>query len=139
MAKVLVSDTLKADASAVWSILGDFGGMQVGGPITAVDVDGDGVGMVRTITMGGPKVVERLEAYDDAAMSLKYAIINDDCPLPVSDYSATIDVKDNGDGSCSVAWEGTFEPKGVPEEQASEIVKGIYAGGIAGAKQATGG
>jgi hypothetical protein len=89
--------------------------------------------------MGGAKVVERLEAFDAAKMSLKYAIINDDCPLPVSNYSATIDVTDNGDNTCTVAWVGTFEPKGVAEDQASEIVRGIYAGGIAGARKATGG
>ena len=137
MATVKVSDTINAEAKAVWAILGDFAGIKVGGPITAFEIEGEGVGSVRTITMGGANIVERLEAFDDQAMSLKYAIINDDCPLPVSDYSATIDVQDNGDGTCHVDWEGTFEPKGAPEAQAAEIVKGIYAGGIAGAKQAT--
>lgn len=134
-----VKETVNASASAVWEILGNFAGIQVGGPITSVEVEGEGVGSVRTIEMGGAKIVERLEAFDGDKMSLKYAIINDDCPLPVSDYSATIDVTANGDSACTVEWVGTFEAKGAPEEQASEIVRGIYAGGIAGARKATGG
>ena len=134
-----VKETLNASAQAVWDILGDFAGIQVGGPITSVEVEGEGVGAVRSIGMGGAKIVERLEAFDAGKMSLKYAIINDDCPLPVTNYSATIDVTDNGDDSCTVAWVGTFEPKGAAEDQASEIVRGIYAGGIAGARKATGG
>ncbi|MFT5563217.1 MAG: hypothetical protein ACI9Z9_003102, partial [Litorivivens sp.] len=36
-------------------------------------------------------------------------------------------------------WIGTFEAKGAPEAQASEVVKGIYVGSIAGARKATGG
>ena len=94
---------------------------------------------MRTIGMGGAKIIERLEAFDADKMSLRYAIINDDCPLPVSGYSATIDVTAAGDNACTVEWVGTFEAKGASEEQASEIVRGIYAGGIAGARKATGG
>ncbi|MFT5560171.1 MAG: hypothetical protein ACI9Z9_000044, partial [Litorivivens sp.] len=85
-----VKETINANAKAVWDILGDFGGIKIGGPITAFEIEGDGVGAVRTITMGGANVVERLEVFDASDMSLKYVIINDDCPLPVSGYSATI-------------------------------------------------
>lgn len=134
-----VKETVNANAKAVWDILGDFGGIKVGGPITAFEIEGEGVGAVRTIAMGGANVVERLEAFDAEGMSLKYAIINDDCPLPVSDYSATINVTADGDNACTVEWVGTFEAKGAPEEKASEIVKGIYVNGIAGARKATGG
>ena len=139
MTTVEVKETVNANAKAVWDILGDFAGVKVGGPVTAVNVEGEGVGAVRTITMGGANIVERLEAYDADAMALKYAIINDDCPLPVSNYSATINVTANGDNACTVDWVGTFEPKGAPEDQASELVRGIYTGGIAGARKATGG
>tara|TARA_R110002072_G_scaffold5527_11_gene35456 strand:- start:10185 stop:10604 length:420 start_codon:yes stop_codon:yes gene_type:complete len=139
MTSVEVKETINANAKAVWDILGDFAGVKVGGPVTAVSVEGEGVGAVRTITMGGANIVERLEAYDAGAMALKYAITNDDCPLPVSNYSATISVTADGDNACTVDWIGTFEPKGAPEEAASEMVRGIYTGGIAGARKATGG
>ena len=42
--------------------------------------------------MGGTNIVERLEEFDAENRSLKYALLNDDSPLPVSQYSATIEV-----------------------------------------------
>ena len=136
MTNVLVVESIKADAQAVWDILGDFAGVEVGGPITAVEVTGEGVGAVRSITMGGALIVERLEAYDPDNLSFTYAIINDDCPLPLSNYSATVQLTADGDG-CTVNWEGSFEPKGQPEEDVKELVNGIYTGAIAGAMKAT--
>ena len=56
----------------------------------------------------------------------------------MSSYSATIKITDNGDGSCTVDWTGTFEPKGASEEQAVKVVKGIYTGGIQGARKSLG-
>ena len=40
--------------------------------------------------------------------------------------------------ACRVDWQGTFEPDGVPEEQAQAMVRGIYTGGIAGARKLLG-
>ena len=62
-----------------------------------------------------------------------YSIINDDSPLPFSNYSATVKISDNGDGSCRVDWTGTFDPKG-DSESAINTATGIYAGAIKGAK-----
>ena len=61
MTKVTVSEDIKGKAVDVWKISSDFGGLKVGGPITSFEVTGKGVGMVRTIGMGGAKVVERLD------------------------------------------------------------------------------
>jgi hypothetical protein len=95
--------------------------------------------MVRTIGLGGGKVVERLDRHDSNAMQFAYSIINDDCPLPVADYSATVKITETGAGSCNVNWSGSFEPKGASEADAAKVVEGIYRGGIAGARKATGG
>lgn len=135
MTTVQVVESIKADVESVWNILGDFGGIKIAGPITAFEVTGEGVGAVRTITMGGATVVERLETYDLANFIFSYAIINDDCPLPVSAYSATVKMTPDDQG-CSIEWTGIFEPKGVSEDQAMEVVKGIYTGAIAGARKA---
>jgi len=139
MTTVEVIETVNSNAQSVWDILGDFGGIKVGGPITSFNLEGEGVGAVRTITMGGADIVERLEEFDSKGMHLKYAILNEDCPLPVSGYSATIKVKAADNGTCTVEWIGTFEPKGAPEEAASDAVRGIYTGGIARARKVTGG
>ncbi|MEZ5561113.1 MAG: SRPBCC family protein [Pseudomonadales bacterium] len=139
MTTVTVSEDIRGKAADVWAALSNFGGIKVGGPVTSFEVEGEGVGMVRTIGMGGGKVIERLDRHDSDAMVFAYSIINEDCPLPVSGYSATVCVTDKGDGTCNVNWSGTFEPKGAPEADASKVVEGIYRGGIAGARKAVGG
>lgn len=136
MTTVMVSEDVNGDAAQVWAALSDFGGIKVGGPVTSFETEGEGVGMVRTIGLGGGLVVERLDRHDAAAMVFAYSIINDDCPLPVSDYSATVTITDQGNGSCNVNWSGTFQPKGASEADASKVVEGIYRGGIAGARKA---
>ncbi len=139
MAKVTVSEDIKASAADVWKALSDFGGIKVGGPITSFETKGSGVGMVRTIGMGGGTVVERLDKHDAKAMVFAYSIINDDCPLPVSGYASTVKITDKGAAGCHVDWTGTFEPKGASEAEAAKVVEGIYRGGIARARKALGG
>lgn len=139
MTQTTISEDLSADAQAVWKILSDFAGLKVGGPITSFETEGDGVGMIRKIGMGGATIIERLDSLDDNAMELSYSIINDDGPLPVNDYHSTIKVTSTSAGACHVDWSGTFEPRGVPEEQAIKIINGVYKNGIAQARKATGG
>ena len=139
MTTVTVSEDIKAKATAVWAALSDFGGIKVGGPVMSFETTGKGVGMVRTIGMGGGKVVERLDRHDAAAMVFAYSITNADCPLPVSGYSATVKITDKGDGSCNVNWSGTFNAKGAPEADAMKVVEGIYRGAIGGARKALAG
>jgi hypothetical protein len=139
MTTVTVTEDIQGKAADVWGRLSDFGGIKVGGPVTSIEVEGQGVGMIRTIGMGGGKIVERLDRHDDAAMVFAYSILNDDCPLPVRNYAAKVTVTDKGDGTCNVHWTGTFEVKGAPEADACQIVEGIYRGGIAGARKAVAG
>ena len=134
MTKVTVSEDIKGKAADVWKIMSDFGGIKVGGPITSFDVTGKGVGMVRTIGMGGGKVVERLDKHDAAALTYAYSITNEDSPLPVSGYKSTVKITDKGNGTCNVNWSADFTPKGA-EADAIKAVEGIYKGGIARARK----
>ncbi len=139
MTTVTVTETIAGPAAKVWALLSDFGGVKVGGPIASVTVEGEGVGMVRTLGLGGGLVVERLDAYDPAAMTFGYSILNDDSPLPVQGYAASVRIADLGDGTCRVDWSGNFEPRGVAEADAVDVVEGIYKGGIAGVRKAVAG
>ena len=136
MSQANVNKTINASAEAVWEHLSDFTAIKVGGPIESFSFEGEGVGTIRQIGMGGGLVVERLDVHDADAKTFTYSIINDDCPLPFSAYSATVNISDNGDGTCTVDWTGTFEPKGAPEADAINVATGIYAGAIKGAKMA---
>ena len=135
MTEAKVVETIAAGADAVWEQLSDFGGIKPGPGIDAVDVEGEGVGMVRSIHLPNGVVVERLENHDAGARTFTYAIINDDCPLPFSNYSATVNIADNGDGTSTVDWTGTFDPKGVDDEKAIRIASGIYTNAIEGARR----
>lgn len=135
MLEAKVEDTIKARVDKVWAILGNFEGISPGPGIEAVDFEGKGVGMTRKITTANGPIIEELTAYDDGLHQLTYAIINEDSPLPFSNYSATIALTDNGDASTSVSWIGRFEAKGVPDDKAIQIASGIYKGGIDGARR----
>jgi hypothetical protein len=132
MAEVKVSEPIAAPAAKVWELLGDFGGVaKWGGPILqSCRVEGSGVGAVRTIGLpGGNSIQERCEGLDSAGRSLTYSIVGKS-PIPIRDYVSTCRVVDTGTGQCRVDWEGRFEPDGVPEEQAQDLVRGIYTGAI---------
>jgi carbon monoxide dehydrogenase subunit G len=139
MAQAKVVERIGAPVDAVFAILGNFRGVEPGPGIEAVDFEGDGVGMTRSIRLPNGTVVERLEAFDADARSYRYAIVNDDCPLPFADYSATVTLTDNGDGTTTVDWTGTFEPKGVAEDKAVALASSIYTNAIKGARTALGG
>ncbi len=135
MTTVQVIESVSAKAEDVWEILSDFGGIKVGGPIEAFEIEGQGVGAVRKITMGGGQIVERLDVSDAESLTFSYSIINEDPPLPVQGYSATVKITANSESTCTVDWTGTFAAIG-DEQQASEIVRGIYTGGIQRARKA---
>ena len=137
MASVKVVESVNASADAVWGLFRDFGGItRFSAGIDDCTVDGEGVGAVRTLTMGGGlKLQEQLEAFDYAGRSLTYSIIGNH-PLPFDNYLSTVKVVEQGDG-CSVEWSSSYDPKGA-EDQAAGLIEGIYRGGIAGIKKALG-
>jgi len=132
--EVKVSDRIDATADAVWGLLEDFGGIgRFTEGLESCTVEGEGVGAVRTIRLPGLEMQERLESFDAARRTLQYAIVAG--PLPLESYLATIAVTDDGDGA-RIDWSSTFEPKGIPEDQARRMIEGVYNGGIAGIKKA---
>jgi len=134
MSEAKVVETIAAPVAAVWAQLSDFAGIQPGPGIESVEYEGEGVGMVRRIHLPAGVVVERLEELNADTRTFRYAIINDDSPLPFSDYSATVRMSE-AQGVTTVDWTGTFEPRGVDEAKAVQIASGIYKGAIQGARK----
>ena len=137
MVSVKVSERVEATADRVWDLFRDFGGVQrFSAGIEKVEVTGSGIGAVRTLSLpGGLSLQERLEAFDDAGRRLQYAIVAG--PIPVSNYLATIEVKDEGK-ACRIDWSSHFEPKGITDDQGRALIEGVYKGGIAGVKKTLG-
>jgi hypothetical protein len=125
MAEVHMSKEVAKAPSELWEHIGDFLGMDrwMAG-IPPMESDNDG--KVRRLGTGDNAVVEEL--VEQGEHSYTYRIVQG--PLPVKDYVATLSVAPSGDGSI-VEWKSTFEPNGVPEEQAVAIVQGIYTAGLA--------
>jgi hypothetical protein len=71
-----VKAQIAAAPSAVWSLLGDFGGVAAWNPfVESADINGVGVGMTRTITAtGGARIVERLESLSAEDRHLRYSV-----------------------------------------------------------------
>jgi mxaD protein len=90
-------------ADAVWSVVGDFGGIGGWMPgIEACHVDGDD----RFLKMMGMEVVERLERRDEDERVIVYGIVGG---VPVGNHRATITVEPSGTGS-HVTWDVEVEP-----------------------------
>jgi hypothetical protein len=140
MAEVLVTEELDIAAEKVWALVRDFGGIRkwVGDMVQGLELEGEGVGAIRTISLpGNAQLQEQLTAHDDEERSFSYAIIGKS-PLPVDDYLATFKLVETGDNACRIEWSSTFEPKGVSDAQAKPMIEGIYTSGIAGLRKALG-
>jgi len=134
MANVKIEAELAASPAAVWEIVRDFGDVVRWSPgITSCELDGAGVGAVRTIKLGDIVIRERLEAFDDVGRSFSYSIV--EAPLPLQNYLATFAVAAAADGS-KITWSSTFAHEGIPAADAQAMVEGIYRSGIKGIEKA---
>ncbi len=135
MAQVSLREQYLVDADEVWKILADFGGLASWMPgVDSCEVEGEGVGAVRNVSLGGAVVKERLEALDEQARSLSYCIFEG--PIPLLNHLSTIVVTEEGNGTCSVSWSAAFEtPEGVPEEAIEAALGGAYGGALNALKE----
>lgn len=134
MATTTATIELPVPADRVWQLIGGFGSLPDWLPYIPTSEASEG-GRVRTLTNeDGGVIVERLEAFDAAARSYSYSILQ--APFPVTGYLSTIAVHAGEDpGSARVEWSGTFTPDGIGDDEATGLFQGIYADGLAALKQ----
>jgi carbon monoxide dehydrogenase subunit G len=136
MARVEVQDEIDAAKETVWDLVSDFGGVgRISPEVQSCEVEGDGVGAVRTINLSGMVIRERLEGFDGKSCTFSYSMLEG--PIPFKNYLAHVTLSDAGANRTRIKWAGSFEPAGgVPAEQLEQLVQGIYRGLIAGVKKA---
>ena len=118
---------IPASADQVWQLIGGFNSLPDWLPFIPQSELSEG-GRVRSLqTADGAVVVERLQAFDDAAKTYSYSIVQ--APFPATDYLATIRVEAQGQGA-RVTWSGRFAPVGVSDEEVVALFTGIYQGGL---------
>jgi hypothetical protein len=137
VAKIDMKTGLNVAADEVWKLIGGFNTLPDWHPaIEKSELEDEG-NMRRLSLAGGGTVVEKLVKRDDNERVYTYSII--DSPLPVKNYEATIRVKDDGEGNTTVEWSSEFEAEGAAENEAMDIIAGIYQTGFDNLKKIFGG
>ncbi len=128
MAKVDMKTSLNVTADEVWKLIGGFNALPDWHPaIEKSELEEEG-SMRRLSLAGGGTIMEKLEKLDDNERVYSYSII--DSPLPVSNYKATLRVKEDDEGKTTVEWSSEFEAKGAAENEAMDVIAGIYQAGF---------
>jgi hypothetical protein len=115
VAASIVTECFDAPPEAAWTLLGDFAGISdVFSAVSDVAVDGD----VRSFTLFGMRIAERLIRRDEETHTLTYSIIEG---MDVEAHEATIHVAP-AEGGCEVTWSVTTTP-----EAAQPLFSDTYA------------
>ncbi|PLP99113.1 SRPBCC family protein [Cupriavidus pauculus] len=129
MATAAATITLPVAPDRVWQLIGGFDSLPDWLPYIPKSEPSEGGRVRRLANPDGDAIVERLEAFDNAARSYTYSIL--EAPFPVTGYRSTLRVVGVDDGQASrVEWSGQFTPAGVSGEDASRLFTGIYRDGL---------
>jgi carbon monoxide dehydrogenase subunit G len=120
---------IEKPASEVWAAIEDWCSISTWHPVIA-ECEGyeEGGKTMRKLTTGdGGVLIEEQTGRDEDGMSFSYVII--ESPLPIADYASTMQVSENGDGA-TVTWSSSYSANGVSDEEALELMTGIYRAGL---------
>lgn len=122
-----VSAVYEVPAAKLWKTI-DFHrpSENVMPPIASSTRDGEGVGAtkVNVLREGGGEVHLLLVYYEPAERAFNYTIQSS--PLPVENYVGEVRVEKLGGQRSRLTWHGTYDPKGVSEGRADEVLGGFY-------------
>ena len=122
---VLAAD---ADAKAIWPVLADFAGFLEWAGEGEIRIEGDGIGMVRHLNMGGLEIAERLIELDEEHMTIGYALVYGE-PIGMNVYQALVQVVALEEGTAELKWHGQFEAVDPAEEaQVAEALTAAFQG-----------
>jgi hypothetical protein len=119
------SEMVAASATKTWKAMRDFSAIERAGLAERVEMVGEGIGSTRCLHMpGGRLLVERLDARDDDALTLTYAM-TEPGPMPLKHYQASFEITGEGQ-TCEVEFTAEYEPEGVTEEKANRMLSNVY-------------
>ena len=121
------SMSISAGLDSVWDHAGDFCAIEIWHPaVETCEITEEEGSTYRILTLGdGAQLKERHDG--DIANGYSYTIIEG--PLPVQNYSSTFQVEGDAE-SATINWSSTFLADGVTDDEAIEIITGIYDGGL---------
>lgn len=116
-------DTIPSPIGHVWAILQGFGGIKAWLPtIDSCEVEGEGIGAVRTVVSGGNPVKERLEVYDPDKHTVSYRLL-DPTGLPMEGGYGTVSLAEEGEKSTKIIWTSDAEKI---DEQGIQTIRPIF-------------
>lgn len=127
MTRIQVTQHIGHPAEAVWAVVGDFGGLHRWHPrVRRLDLSWEG--RIRTLHLAdGGRVVERLEARNDAACRCVYVLV--DGSLPLAACRSILAVHADGP-ACRVDWSCEFEPRREAGADVARLMAGLYDEGL---------
>ena len=127
MASIQVTERLHHPVEAVWALIGDFGGMHRWHPqVRRLDLSWEG--RIRTLHYAdGGRVVERLEARNDAAYRYAYVLVDGSPPLHAC--RARLEARAEG-AHCLVIWSCDFDAPGADGPAAEAAMRSYYRAGL---------
>jgi len=127
MVEVRVEREYEFGAETVWAVFADFGNVRWVPGIEKVELEGEGVGMIRHLSVPVfPQLHERLESIDHEGKVLEYSIPEVEY-IGVKNYRARAQVVDLDAGRCRVRISCRAEAAGVPEAEAAVKTRAFYA------------
>ena len=126
MVEVTVEQEFEHSAERMWAVLADFGNIDWVPGFEKVELEGEGVGMIRHVTVPVyPQLHERLDAIDHEKMILDYSI-----PavayIELKDYFARAQVIALEGERCRLIYSCRAEVDGVDETQAAAKTEAFY-------------
>lgn len=113
--KVQVIEGVGVPVERAWRVFSDFGNVREMMPGASIVIEGEGVGALRRIGTPDGEIVERLESWDPRSHSFSYAIVNENPPIPVTGYLATVQLRATSETRCEVEWSSEFDVRDAPE------------------------
>lgn len=134
MTHVEIEERIEASAEAVWDcLLGSRSAeLAIGIYAESVEIDGEGVGSIRTSQLlgGAGTIRERIDQLDEAGFLCRYSVV-DRGPLPFADYRGQIKLTPEGADACVVKLEADFTPAGMSEQDSVDLYLSNNHGAIA--------
>jgi len=127
--QVTVRKEMAVSARALWRLLTDFRIPPKHLGLESFTIEGEGIGHVRKLYLaGGERVVERLEALDTNARSLRVSLSVESPRIPWKESECTVTVFERDRNQCTMECVVQFDPMGVEESLAHRRIEGIYLG-----------
>ena len=126
MAHVSLREEVGAPAGAVWDLMGHLDNASSWSGVEKCEIEGSGEGCVRTLLLvGDERLVERFDVLDEAARRYQARVLELG-DLPLRDLHYSLAVRETDPERCAIDWEVDFEPDGIAEQRALEMVTGFF-------------